>query len=1286
MLIVPTLGRPSLPDSVTNTSQEPLQDWLALKDSPEDDLNVVQEVRVAETCEWFLGKESYCRWKDCASAAPPLFWLSGKPATGKSVISGAVVHDLQSSGSRCAYYFFKHSDNLKSRMSTCLRALVLQMASLDSNVRRKLSVIQKEGIKIDLDNDRNIWRSLFVSGILPVLEGPYCWVIDALDECSNMTSFLESILPKLCSPTTPLRVFITSRQVPSLMKQLSTFAPSQVTRHEISGDDSLKDIKRLVDSRAGALVAEDERSRAALTDKVVQKSNGLFLWTRLVLDELSNAFSEEGAKQVLDEVPRGMECLYHRTLDSMEQATTSRGRALALAILEWTSCATRPLAVQELGGALEIQLRDKFPNLGDTITTLCGQLVTVDKASRVQMIHETAREFLTDENLSSAFAVQKKEAHTRIAKVCLEYLVGDELKPPRTARRAAGHMQSCPKRSPFFAYALAAFSHHLVWADPQANDLLGLVNVFLKVNILSWIEHTAKGKSLALMVRVAKDLKLYHDLCIVERSPLNSDMQRMKMWTTDLQRVAAKFSDALITCPFAIYSLISPFCPAQSAIHNTSASGRRLAVVGLPNPEWDDRLSCIDFQQGKTSALCYGEEYLAVGLIGGRIGLYHPTSSQEFRTLQHGETIIQLDFKSKSDILASCGMKTIRIWDVRTGQCLHTLPAPRKCLKVWFEADALLAASSKSEILSWDLESTPAAVQPKRPWRDSPDPDPVFLARPPMAFSIGVAHQMLAVGYSGQPITIWDLEGDAYYGNCGKKSATGETENHPLQALQFNPNKTIELLAASYLDGDLVILDPFNDIEIERQRMECHTLTASPDGRFLAGGTAGGVIQIFKFDTLKPVYKVRTSDLWIKQLAFSYDGMQLADLRGSQCNIWTPPVLLGGSVEDDASVDTSNTYTDMPNTQKQPKITVLVSIPAGVVCGKEDGSVSLFDLASGCLARELYRHMAPVRILQWLPKTKTILSVCVSNRIQAWPLERLKSNTSCKTEPARLDARLDCEGNTIVSVTVGEAAGKLLLSTRQSDHLWDIKTATEESQLSYEQEKQAVTRLWLQHPTSTPHVVCIGPDTADMYTWKDWTKVLSVQLGVSLSSLQIKTSALFMVAEESRVLLELEEIDGSANTKKLVALCLPGPGPIRCPSATSSSSSTSTAPTGPTTLPDHTVATHLSDTILQRLAHVIGVHSTASSSKLVFLDSKSWVCSVDLITTTEVPSYMRHFFVPYDWFAGSRRLLSDVAANKSLVFAKNGDVAIVKGGLDVSEVVSLEFSRAHAVETETTKT
>ncbi|GAB1314257.1 hypothetical protein MFIFM68171_04467 [Madurella fahalii] len=1266
-------------------SIQALAEYLDITENIDNDLMVVQDARMEGTCQWISTKENYLNWKIPRDANSTILWIDGKPATGKSVLSGYVIDDLRESGMNCGYYFFKHNDKSKSKLSACLRSLAFQMASTDPVAREKLLELQENNVKIEYDNERSLWRSLFVSGILQVTTSPHFWVIDALDECFNPEPLFESMLSKFDYPAS-LNVFVTSRETPQFLKIFSGLGP-RLRREQISSDETRVDIERLITSRAESLIAEDDGSRLALVEQVLEKSRGSFLWTVLVLDELSSAFSEQDIKQVLDEVPRGMEPLYHRALETMARAT--RGKKLAKAILEWTACAMRPLTVPELCTALELELKDKFPKLAETITALCGQLVSVDKFGRVQMIHETAREFLLNDELESEFSVSRIEAHTRMAKTCLQYLTGNDLKPPRTGRRHRD-LSIISGKTPFFAYACAAFSYHLTQADPAANDLLSLVDGFLKLNILTWIENAAQTKNLGIMVRTAKDLKTYVDLCTTERSPLRSDIQAIRSWTTDLQRIAAKFTAALITSPSAIYSLIPPFCPINSAIHNTATTGRKLSVVGLPDLHWDDRLSCIDFRQERTSALCYGENFLAIGLTGGRIALYHPTSCQEYRSLNHGEAIKHLRLREKSDHLASSGLKTIRVWNIRTGQLLHSLQSPRKCLDLLFDGSRLLAPSSNSEIWSWDLDDG-AAMQPTTQWRDSPDDGSKFLRRPPSALSIGVAHKMLAVAYSSKPVTIWDLDGDVYYGSCGKKLATGETALDPVLALQFNPNPSIELLAVSYLDGDLTIVDPFEDIEIERRRVICHTLAASADGRLLAGGGGGGVIQIFEFDTLRLVYKVKTSDLWIKQLAFSQDGLNLADLRGSQCNVWTPPILLGGSIDDDVSVDTSNTYVDTPNSEKEAKISALTVIPDGVLCGKEDGSVCLYDTASGYLLRKLYSHKASLRILRWLPKTRTVMSVCISNRILAWRLEKSENDDSWIPEAPVLELCLECEGNSVVHLLPGEDAGKFILSTHQSDHFWNLATAGEESSKTYTQDGSKATRIWLQHPKSPAHAICVGSETARVYVWQDWAEVASVKLGINLSGLQPKS--VFSYGKDGRILLELEEIDGSADTKGIVSIntthLVSGLGhgieALAFPAQTGTRSAGSSAAQAPQTAmrtasnprespTSSQPATSLPEPIVSLIAHVIGLDTTGNNTRLVFLDTSSWVCSMELDgpqrkAIDAASSHARHFFAPYDWFAGARHLIGGVSSNHDVVFARNGDIAVVKGGLEYAEVV-----------------
>lgn len=1274
-------------------SIESLANFLGISDEIADDRIGVQEARVPGTCEWILEKPYFVDWKDQRSAAPPILWMDGQPATGKSVLAGFIIDDLIQSGSACSSYFFKHSDRAKSRLSASLRALAFQMATTDPGVRDMLMALQRDHLRIDHENERSLWRALFMPGIFDSVTVPHFWVIDALDECSNFAPLLDSMLRKMDTKAR-VRIFITSRKTPELCRLFSGLGPTRHTQGHISADETLPDIECIVAARGQTFFTDSEENRTVLEKRIIEKSKGSFLWTLLVLDELSTAFSEEEIEHVLDEVPRGMEPLYHRALETMALAT--RGKKLAKAILTWTTCVMRPLTLRELECALEIDLQDKFPRLQDTIRTLCGQLITVDKHGKVQMVHETAREFLLDEELDSELSVNQTEAHTRIARVCLEYLTGDQMKPPRAGRRGP-NLPRPSKNIEFLAYASGMFSQHLAKSSPAAEDVLALASKFLKLNILTWIENVAQKKNLGLMIRAAADLKIYAKACMVERSPLRRDLQDLRSWSIDLQRIAGKFADALIASPSIIYSRIPPFCPTNSTIHEIATPGKKVSVTGLPASAWDDRMSCLDYGGYQTSALCYGEELLAVGLRGGRVAVYHPTSCQEFRAFDHGETVMHFRFREKSDMLASSGLKTIRVWDVRTGQQLYHFPSPLRCIGLIVHGNLLLAASSQNQFSSWDMDNgEPELV--KASWLDWMEDGSRYPNRWPSAISIAVAHGIMAVAYAGRPITVWDLEQEAFIGTCGKKLPSGETSTHPVVSVLMNPNPNIELLAASYLDGELAIIDPFADIEVEKQRVNCHTLAASPDGRLLAGGGGAGIIQIFEFDTLRLLYKVKTSDLFIKTLAFSYDGTSLADLRGSQCSIWTPPVLLAGaSLEDDMSIDTFHTAGDLPNSGAKVKVTAmaLMSDKQGVLCGQDDGSVCLYDITTGDRTTRLYSHKAAIHTLCWLPWANIVMSTCLGNGVLAWSLQRSMqaSRITWTAAAPLLNFRLGT-GSTIVHLLPAKATAKFIMSTHKSDHLWDRTTRNEVCAIPYDHDPP---RTWLQHPRSESHVICMKQELLDIHRWEDLSKIASVPLGHNnVTGLSFK--GVFPSTKSGSVLLDLTDANGSSGTQDVLLLRFDFlPEDHQSVEAIDKGGRASSHTTGrpdkrPTT--DAFSATRLG-TISGRISHVLGIlGSPKSGSKILFLDTRSWVCSIDLSLAEAVAvaeanaeadaeaiagggksmsmsSYTRHFFVPYDWFAGTRNPIGGIASYGDVVFAKGGDIAVIKGGLEYAEMVDV---------------
>ena len=76
---------------------------------------------------------------------------------------------------------------------------------------------------------------------------------------------------------------------------------------------------------------------------------------------------------------------------------------------------------------------------------------------------------------------------------------------------------------------------------------------------------------------------------------------------------------------------------------------------------------------------------------------------------------------------------------------------------------------------------------------------------------------------------------------------------------------------------------------------------------------------------------------------------------------------------------------------------------------------------------------------------------------------------------------------------------------------------------------------------------------------------------------------------------------------------------------------------------------------------VLGVNG----SRLVFLDRGLWVCSVDL-------GYTRHFFVTNDFLGGDVGVLGLITSERYVVFAKDGELAVLMGGMEFEDIVRLE--------------
>ncbi len=1213
-----------------NEHRRLLDGFLGISDAPEDDLMAVDALRMRGSCEWLTKKESFTQWRD--SAAMQLYWISAKPATGKSVLSGYVINHIRDLNRDCAFYFFNHGDTVKSTIGAFLRSMAWQMAVIHAEIFSLVLEVHEKDHQLVKNDYRTIWRKLFLDVILKVkLERPQYWVIDALDECKTDHDLVPLLLKveEMCH----IRILVTSRNHLDSYRQI-VHRKIEIFQEEILADDTRSDISLYLEANMNHLPSADEKDHHDMVTKILRKSAGCFLWVSLVLHELRQVHTSAEIRQVLDDVPSEMNDLYSRILDSMSRAPY--GKLLAKAILTWAVCSARPLTTLELYHALQIDIKDTIDSIEKSITTSCGQLVYVDTHSRVQMVHQTARDYLLRPNINSDFAVDRKAGHKQLALTCLQYLNGNEMKGPRHRKLSVSN--TVKERSEFVSYACNALSEHIAHVSSTDDDILVSLARFLNSsNVLSWIEYIAQNLDLNRLIHTGKAFRHYLHRRSKHMSPFGKEVVLLDSWATDLVRLVTKFGKNLSTSPSSIFHLIPPFCPSETAPRKQfAASMRGIAVLGLSATTWDDCLSTIVYQREQVSALACSDGHFAVGLSNGKIIIYNQITCQEAQAWQHEAPVKTLQFGETGKLLVSASAKVVRVWDISPLQQLWKFDLPQQCMSFALTDNdrLLLGALKNNHLLFWDLTS--GVLRDSTDWTQDLEGHHAHASRRPTAAAFGMGLSLLAVVYRGQDILLWDLERDAlhetYSKDTGARPGTRIT-NATVWSLVFCPAPAATLLAAAYFDGDLVLFDTSEGSVIEMTLANAQTLASSADGRTLASGDSSGTIQLFDFETLRLLYRIKCEEFGIKQLAFSGDSHRLLDIRGSQCRVWDPTVL----VRQDA--DEPQEY-QFEVSEEIALITALVCPEAGDIffCGKDDGSVWSYEYRSGRQESMLFSHANGVSVVSLFfdDESQTLSSTDLSSRVMTYKL--IRQQNFWRVDEAVLDHHI---GVAVDQLLCNRGYTRMLVCTANTDSLWSI-TSNEKKVLRTISWKDRDQYRWASHPSNHDHLILISENVAHLYSWHTLQRLADTE-GILL---------------EGSILPELRiRSITSCFSGTVIATAFAEPLKKRPKSklllwnATQfNAQSVAAAP-----VPNY-----------QYLADQVECLVGTYGQRLVFLHSSGWICSADPVTFA-VDFYVRHFFIPADWLSTDGDLMISVSRNGDIVFVKRDEVAVIKRGLDTNE-------------------
>ncbi|OCK75103.1 hypothetical protein K432DRAFT_309312, partial [Lepidopterella palustris CBS 459.81] len=240
-----------------------------------------------------------------------IFWISGIAGSGKTVLMKYIINDLR--GSRmlgnCSIvdFFFCRLKSTAQRSMVCLlRTMLLQILEdfrdlIPIAFPKQWGSLERKTPSLESDwTETALWKALLAVTNQNVITGSICLLIDGIDEyygsCQAVVDLIHTLMThkssgmstKICFSSRPLSVFENG------FKGVST-----IRLHEHNSRDIAKYVNDRIMSYpiTGSLLVSGCTSQTILTelvDAIVKRASGVFLWAKLVMDNIVQRTTNDG--------------------------------------------------------------------------------------------------------------------------------------------------------------------------------------------------------------------------------------------------------------------------------------------------------------------------------------------------------------------------------------------------------------------------------------------------------------------------------------------------------------------------------------------------------------------------------------------------------------------------------------------------------------------------------------------------------------------------------------------------------------------------------------------------------------------------------------------------------------------------------------------------------------------------------------------------------------------------------------------------------------------------------
>lgn len=422
--------------------------------------NLFNPQRTDGTCKWFFEDLEFRLW--CDSTTSALFWVSGGPGCGKSVLSRSFIDEgrftIDRRTTTTCYFFFKDGQTRRTHAADALAAILHQLFAHDSTgdlIKNASRSYQNWGdyLREQLDE---LWDILIQCAKPPSSSKIVC-VLDAIDECEiNSRKALMSLLKDFYSAeesrsNSRLKFFVTFRPYDNILDPFSAFI-GPVSSISLDSDKKRdlvsEDIDLFIDKRLATFaIALQPEDKAKIAKHLKNSHNRTYLWIHLmfnIIGENRSVYSKSSSiERLLSSLPTELNGAYEAIL------SRSQDDKLTETLLRIASAASRPLTVDEMNVAVTLEtegqrldsqattMKRLWPDFKTTAQNVCGLFLTVYD-SKVFLIHQTARGFLADKMPDDKMPGRKwqgcldiETSHRSLADACAAYLAFPDVDYPQ---------------------------------------------------------------------------------------------------------------------------------------------------------------------------------------------------------------------------------------------------------------------------------------------------------------------------------------------------------------------------------------------------------------------------------------------------------------------------------------------------------------------------------------------------------------------------------------------------------------------------------------------------------------------------------------------------------------------------------------------------------------------------------------------------------------------------------------------------------------------------------------